>query len=161
MPRPLDQRGGPGTAGILRALAEKYQLHPLAVEDVLHLVQRPKAEDYPASGDQPGRLFIVARAVDPEGGRIRTEQVSFFLGRTTLLTFKKRPATSSTAIRHRIATRGSRIRENDASFLLYSLVDTVVDGYFPMLEKCSDQLEELEEELLSHPDQETSRKVQP
>ena len=144
---------------IVRDLAEKYQLHPLAVEDVFHLVQRPKAEDYPASGDQPGRLFVVARAVDPEGGRIRTEQVAFFLGRNTLLTFQEAPGDIFTAVRHRIATPGSRIRENDASFLLYSLVDTVVDGYFPILENYSDQLEDLEEELLSHPDQQTSRKV--
>jgi len=144
---------------VVRDLAEKYQLHPLAVEDVFHLVQRPKAEDYPASGDQPGRLFVVARAVDPEGGRIRTEQVAFFLGRNTLLTFQEAPGDIFTAVQHRIATRGSRIRENDASFLLYSLVDMIVDDYFPILENYSDQLEDLEEELLSHPDQQTSRKV--
>ncbi|HPM79273.1 MAG TPA: magnesium/cobalt transporter CorA [Candidatus Anammoximicrobium sp.] len=144
---------------IIRALAEKYQLHPLAVEDVFHLVQRPKAEDYPGSGDQPGRLFVVARAVDPENGRLRTEQVSFFLGRTTLLTFQEAPGDIFEAVRHRIAVRGSRIRENDASFLLYSLVDAVVDGYFPVLERYSDELEDLEDELLAHPDQGVSRKV--
>jgi magnesium transporter len=144
---------------IVRDLAEKYHLHPLAVEDVFHLVQRPKAEDYPASGDQPGRLFVVARAVDPEGGRIRSEQVTFFLGRNTLLTFQEAPGDIFTAVRHRIAARGSRIRDHDASFLLYSLVDMIVDDYFPILENYSDQLEDLEEELLSHPDQQTSRKV--
>ncbi len=144
---------------VVRDLAEKYQLHPLAVEDVFHRVQRPKAEDYPGSGEQPGRLFVVARAVDPAGGRVRTEQVAFFLGRNTLLTFQEAPGDIFDAVRHRIATRGSRIRENDASFLLYSLVDTVVDGYFPVLEDYSDQLEDLEEELLSRPDQGTSHKV--
>ncbi len=143
----------------IRALAEKYQLHPLAVDDVLHLVQRPKAEDYPGSGDQPGRLFVVARAVDPENAQQRTEQVSFFLGRTTLLTFQESPGDIFEAVRHRVATQGSRIRENDASFLLYSLVDTVVDGYFPMLEGYSDELEDLEDELLANPDQGMSRKV--
>lgn len=143
----------------IRALAEKYQLHPLAVDDVFHLVQRPKAEDYPASGDQPGRLFVVARAVDPEDGRVRTEQVSFFLGRTTLLTFQEAPGDIFEPVRHRIAVRSSRIRENDASFLMYSLLDAVVDGYFPVLEEYSDQLEDLEEEVLAHPDQWMSRRV--
>lgn len=150
---------GLGQVEIIRALAEKYQLHPLAVEDVLHLVQRPKAEDYPGSGDQPGRLFVVARAVDPENGRMRTEQVTFFLGRTTLLTFQEAPGDILAVVRHRIAVRGSRIREHDASFLLYSLLDAVVDGYFPELERYSDELDELEEELLVKPDQGVSRKV--
>lgn len=150
---------GLGRADVVRALAEKYQLHPLAVEDVLHLVQRPKAEDYPGSGDLPGRLFVVARAVDPADGQMRTEQVSFFLGRTTLLTFQEAPGDIFESVRRRIATSGSRIREHDASFLLYSLIDTVTDDYFPVLEKYSDELEDLEEEVLAHPDQGTSRKV--
>ena len=150
---------GLGQADVVRSLAEKYQLHPLAVEDVFHLVQRPKAEDYASSGDHPGRLFVVARAVDPEDGRVRTEQVCFFLGRTTLITFQEAPGDIFEPVRKRMATRGSRIRENDASFLLYSLVDTVVDGYFPVLERYSDDLEDLEEELLAHPDQRTSLKV--
>lgn len=144
---------------IIRALADKYQLHPLAVEDIVHLVQRPKAEDYPGSGDQPGRLFVVARAVDPEDGRVRTEQVAFFLGRTTLLTFQEEPGDIFEAVRNRIAARTSRAREHDASFLLYCLIDAVVDGYFPVLEQYSDLLDDVEEELLTHPNLETSRKL--
>ena len=81
---------------VIRALAVKYQLHPLAVEDVLHTVERPKAEDFPGSGDLPGRLFVVARAIDQRDGRLHSDQVSMFLGRTTLLTFQPRssPRTS-------------------------------------------------------------------
>lgn len=137
------------------ALGDKYQLHPLAVEDVLHTVQRPKVEDYAASEGQPGRLFIVARAIELQEDRLVSEQISFFLGRTTLLTFLARPSDALEPIRRRLQTRGSQLRENDASFLLYAILDGIVDSYFPMLERCDNRLDDLEEELLGKPTAET------
>lgn len=145
---------------VIRSLAEKYEIHPLAVEDVLHNVQRPKAEDYPGSGDHPGRLFVVARAIAADGVELRSEQVSIFLGRTTLLSFQERPGTIFASIRPRIETRGSRLRENDVSFLFYALVDGIVDGYFPVLERYSERLQNLDEEMLEQPDRATWHKVQ-
>jgi magnesium transporter len=144
---------------VIQAFAVKYQLHPLAVEDVLHTVERPKAEDFPGSADQPGRLFIVARAIDRREGRIGSEQVSMFLGRTTLLTLQDVPRPDLEPIRQRIRTAGSRLRQNDASFLLYVLLDGIVDGYFPLLERYSERLEDLEEELVSGPSQETLQQI--
>lgn len=145
--------------GVIHAVAQKYQLHPLAVEDMIRTVQRPKAEDYPASGEMPGRLFVVARSIEQSEDRLFTEQISLFLGRTTLLTFQEVPGDAFEPIRQRINARGSRLRQNDASFLLYSLVDAIVDSYFPILERCSERLEDLEEELLSRPTPETLQKV--
>ena len=144
---------------VIRAFAVKYQLHPLAVEDVLRKVERPKSEDFPGSGDQPGRLFVVARAIDQRDGRLHSEQVSMFLGRTTLLTFQAVQRSDTEPIRQRIRTAGSRLRENDASFLLYSLLDGIVDRYFPLLEAYSERLEDLEEELLDRPSQETLQQI--
>lgn len=144
---------------VIRAFAVKYQLHPLAIEDVLHTVERPKAEDFPASADQPGRLFVVARAIDQREGRLHSEQVSMFLGRTTLLTFQDVRRSDLEPIRQRIQIAGSRLRENDASFLLYVLLDGIVDRYFPLLEGYSERLEELEEELVGRPSQETLQQI--
>lgn len=144
---------------VIRAFAVKYQLHPLAVEDVLHTVERPKAEDFHGSGDQPGRLFVVARAIDQRDGRLHSDQVSMFLGRTTLLTFQDVHRTDLEPVRQRIRTKGSRLRENDVSFLLYVLLDGIVDGYFPLLEHYSERLEDLEEELLERPSQGTLQQV--
>ena len=150
---------GLGQMETIRAIAEKYQLHPLAIEDVVQTVQRPKAEDYPGSGDLPGRLFIVARSVESDGRQLRSEQISFFLGRTTLLTFQAVPGDAFDPIRHRIQTKGSRLRENDASFLLYALLDAIIDSYFPLLESYSERLEDLEEELLNQPSRHTLHKI--
>ena len=144
---------------VIRALAEKYQLHPLAIEDVLHTVQRPKVEDYPSSADQPGRLFVVARAVEQDERHPHFDQISFFLGRRTLLTFQQTVGDVFDPIRQRLQTAGSRLRQHDASFLLYALLDAIVDHYFPLLEHYSEQLEEVEEQLLGRPGQDTLQQV--
>ena len=136
---------GVGDPTILRALAEKYELHPLAVEDVVNRGQRPKAEDSPASAEPPGRLFVVVRLVDRVDGNLSTEQVSLFLGRDTVLSFRARGPEPFVPIVQRIETPNSRLRRSDASFLLYCLIDAVVDHSFPLLEEVSDGLEELEE----------------
>ncbi|MCU0478249.1 MAG: magnesium/cobalt transporter CorA [Chloroflexi bacterium] len=150
---------GLGNMDVIHAFAVKYQLHPLAIEDVLHRVQAPKAEDYPGSEDQPGRLFVVARTIEEHGGRLRSDQVSFFLGRTTLLTFHEAHAEDVEAVRARIRTPGSRLRQNDVSFLLYVLLDGIVDHLFPVLERYSERLEDVEEQLLARPSQETLQQI--
>jgi magnesium transporter len=144
---------------VIHAFAEKYGLHPLAIEDVLHQLERPKVEDFPGSADQPGRLFIVARSVDDRDGRLHSDQISLFLGRTTLITFQNEHRQDLEPIRQRIRTPGTRLRENDVSFLLYVLLDGIVDGWFPLLEKYSERLEELEEELLDRPTNETLQQI--
>ena len=143
----------------IRALAEKYQLHPLAIEDTLDGHQRPKADDYPASGDIPGRLFVVARRVNPTETGPRGEQVSFFLGRNTLLSFQASTCPAMDEIRRRIARPRSRLREHDVSFLFYALIDTVVDRFFPILEEISQRLETVEEAVLVRPDTENLQSV--
>ncbi len=137
--------------GTIRALAEKYQLHPLAIEDALDGYHRPKAEDYPGTGDLPGRLFVVARRARMLEGRLVGEQVSFFLGRNTLLSFQQTQCDAVDAVRRRCENPRSRLRENDVSFLLYSLLDAFVDRFFPILDETSAQLEEAEEEVLTRP----------
>jgi magnesium transporter len=146
---------GLGRMDVIQALAEKYGLHPLAVEDVVRALDRAKAEDYPGSGDQPGRLFVVARTIDQRDGRLHSDQISMFLGRTTLLTFQGEHRQDLGPIRQHLRVDGSPLRENDASFLLYTILDGIVDNYFPVLERSSERLAELEEEVLDRPTQET------
>ena len=143
----------------IRALAEKYQLHPLAIEDALDGQQRPKTEDYPGSGDLPGRLFVAARRVLIQDGVLHAEQASFFLGRHTLLSFQVSPCQAIDQVRHRIESPRSRLRQNDASFLLYALLDTIVDCFYPVLEDASGQLEELEDNVLDHPQPHTLQSI--
>jgi len=138
----------------IHALATKYNLHPLAIEDLLHVTQRPKIETFGGEeSDFQARLFIVTRLPRLMDGRLHHEQVSIFLGHNTVLTFQESRSSAWDPIRQRIKAKGSRLRSNDASFLAYSLLDVIVDSCFPILEHYSDRAEELEDLILerSHP----------
>jgi magnesium transporter len=136
----------------IHALATKYDLHPLAIEDMLHGRQRPKVESY--GGEESeflARLFMVTRMLRIQDDSLQHEQLSIFLGHNTVLTFQDTSGDKWEPIRQRIHAKGSRLRSNDASFLAYSLLDTVIDGCFPILEHFSDRAEELEALILERP----------
>ena len=136
---------------VVRGLAEKYHLHPLAIEDLLHVTHRPKVEAYEDDGNLQARLFIIARMLELTDGHLRSEQISIFLGRHTVLTFQESPGDVWDAVRQRAVTPGSRLRSNDASFLVHSLLDAIVDHCFPILEFYGDRLEDVEAEVLQRP----------
>ena len=144
--------------GLIRAIAEKYHLHPLAIEDVLHVPQRPKVQAYDGTDSYQARLFIVARQIEMQDGSIHGEQVSIFVGHRTVLTFQEDASDVFDPVRQRIRTAGSQLRRNDASFLAYSLLDAIVDWCFPILESFGDRLEDLEDEVLSRPRAARSRR---
>jgi magnesium transporter len=142
---------GLGDMAAVRGFAEKYHLHPLAVEDVLNVTHRPKVEAYADDGTMQARLFIVARMLELSNGHLHSEQISIFLGHRTVLTFQESPGDVWDGIRQRIQTSGSRLRINDASFLVHSLLDAIVDACFPILEFYGDRLEDVEAEVLASP----------
>jgi magnesium transporter len=148
----------------VKALAGKYELHPLAVEDLLTLPQRPKVDAYgegPSGlpGTHPARLFVVARMLQLIDGQLASEQISFFVGHRTLLTFQERPGDVWDPIRKRLNNAGSHLRRHDASFLLYALLDAIVDHCFPILESYGDRLEKLEEEVLAGAGQDVMARI--
>ncbi len=176
---------------LIQAMQAKYHLHPLAVEDVIHVPQRPKAEVYQAQaapgegaegsdgggggGGGGGRferqLFIVSRmlqlksvdqAGDVGGGgkeRVDAEQVSIFLGRQTVLTIQERPGDVFNPIRERVRTRGSKLRTHAADFLVYALLDAMVDHGYPILEHLATQLNELDAIVYDTKDVDFPRRV--
>jgi magnesium transporter len=150
---------GLGDLGVIRALSEKYHLHPLAIEDVLHIPQRPKVQAYEEDGDFQARLFVIIRELELREGLLHTEQVSIFVGHRTVLTFQETPGDVWDPVRTRIRTTGSQVRRADASFLAYSLIDAVVDNAFPILEQFGDRLEDLEDRVLQHPTHDTIQEI--
>jgi magnesium transporter len=135
----------------VQALARKYDLHPLVVEDMLQKTQRPKVEAYGGEDSEfMARLFIVTHALQIVDGSLKHEQVSIFLGHKTVMTFQEGHSAEWDCIRQRIKVKGSRLRNSDASFLAYSLLDAIVDSCFPILEAYGDRAEELEELILEH-----------
>ena len=138
---------GLGDASIFQALGEKYGLHPLALEDALHTGQRPKREPYEQ------HLFVVAQMVyrDTEL-QMCGEQVSMFLGHNFLVTIQEEVGTDVfDPVRARIRAGRGYIRKLGADYLCYALLDAIIDHCFPILEDLGDALEELEDEVLEHP----------
>jgi magnesium transporter len=139
---------GLGDVEALRVLGEKYNLHPLALEDVLHTGQRPKVEAY------EHHLFIVALMIyrDADDSRMCGEQVSFFLGPGLLITIQEDPkADVFDPVRVRIRGGRGYIRKLGPDYLAYALLDSIVDHMFPILECIGEALEELEDEMLDKP----------
>jgi magnesium transporter len=138
---------GTGDGEILRQLGEKYQLHPLALEDVLHTPQRPKMEPY------EHHLFIIAQMLyrEPEG-HICGEQVSLFLGRNLLISIQEDPEFDVfDPVRDRIRSGRGYIRKLGPDYLAYALLDAIIDHCYPILEIIGDALEALEDQILAKP----------
>jgi magnesium transporter len=146
--------------GVVHTLATKYELHPLAVEDLLNLHDRPKVEPYGGEGTGiRARLFIVARTLELTEGRLISKQISIFLGHNTVLTFRETPGSEWDHVRQRVRAAGSRLRHSDASFLVHSLLDAIVDTCFPILEHYEERMEEIESTLLEDPQRDSSQRI--
>ena len=130
-------------AGAIAALGDAFGLHPLVQEDLTHTSQRPKLEFY------DGYAFVVARMVHPASGAV--EQVSFVLGQGFLLSFQEQPGDVFDPVRERLGTGGSRVRGHGADYLLYALLNLLVDSLFATVERLGDAAEALEEAVLGDP----------
>ena len=132
---------------ILEQLGACLGLHTLVLEDILNTGQRPKMEDF---GDY---IYIVLKMLHPEdkNDEIAEEQLSLILGPSFVLSFQEREGDVLNAIRERIRNGRGRIRKMGADYLAYALLDSVVDNYFIVLEKLGEQIEFLEEELVTNP----------
>lgn len=147
---------GFGNEAMLHRLGKVFHLHPLVLEDMVNVPQRPKIEEY---GDQ---LLMIARMVTlkPSRDGFINEQVSLVLGKHYLLTVQEEPNFDSfTPVRDRIRTNRGTIREHRADYLAYTLLDAIFDGFFPVLEMYGEQIEDLENEVVTHPHPITLEKI--
>ena len=140
---------------LVAKLGECFSLHPLVVEDILNTDQRPKLEDY---GEY---LFIVFRAFSCNGGLcpMETEQISLILGPNYVISFQEKESTVFDKILERIRTGKGRTVKSGADYLAYSLLDTIVDNYFIVLEHLGERMEALEDTLVANPASQTLREI--
>ncbi len=141
---------GLGDADILQRLGSRFGLHPLALEDVVNLHQRPKVEAY------DDHLFIILRmpevrterAPGERSNRLETEQVALCLGAGFVITFQERTGDTFEPVRQRLRRAGGRIRTYGADYLAYALIDATIDAYFPIMEEYGERVEALENEVI-------------
>jgi len=162
---------GVGHAGTVEQIGRTFGLHPLALEDVVHVHQRAKVEAY------DGLLFIVARMVrivdrcDASAGDrhphsstpvpcLDTEQLSIFLGSNFVITFQEEGDEDCLEpLRERLRKNLGRLRHAGPDYLAYGILDAVTDGYFPVLEWYSDELDRVEDALDANYDPQELRRI--
>ncbi|MGB7250747.1 MAG: magnesium/cobalt transporter CorA [Phormidesmis sp.] len=147
---------GLGNSDVLHRLGKVFQLHPLILEDITSVSQRPKVESY---GDQ---LVIITRMVTclPSKKGYVAEQTSFVLGKNYLLSVQEEAVYDCLEpVRSRIEFDRGHIREMGVDYLTYCLLDAIVDGFFPVLQIYGERLEQLEDIVISKPSQKTLQSI--
>ena len=138
---------------IIKKVGEEFNLHSLVLEDIANTGQRPKIEDF------SDYVFTVLKMIQYTQEEIRTEQVSLLFGVDWVLSFQESSGDTFDAVRNRLRASESRIRKRGPDFLVYSLIDSIIDNYFVVLEKIGERIEEIEDELIYNPVPETLQKL--
>ena len=140
-------------AGEMAAMKEEFGLHALAIEDVMNGNQRPKIEEY------GNTLFCVLHTLElDDDGEVITGQVNVFAGPNFVLSVRHRAQQGFSDVRARCEREPELLREG-SGFVLYALMDSVVDRYAPVLETLSGEIEELEDRIFDKHDLAGSRAI--
>lgn len=140
---------------IIEKIGACFNIHPLTLEDILSSDQRPKMEDF------ENYLFIVMKTLcyDEKEDRIMPEQVSLIVSSGIVISFEESEADTFRPLIEQLRSEKSRIRKMGADYLAYSLLDSVVDNYFLVLERMGDSIESLEEEIAANASRETLHSI--
>ena len=132
---------------LIQEVGDHFELHPLVLEDILNTVLSPQYEDY------DDYLFITLKmmSVDTKHQSIEQEHISFILGKHYLISFQERKKDVFEPVRQRLEAYKGRIRKRGIDYLLYALIDVIVDNYYTITEEYGDQLSDLENDLIYHP----------
>ena len=128
--------------GELAVLQEEFALHELAIEDALKGHQRPKIEEYGSS------LFIVMHLIEPAGGELQAGEVDIFVGPQYIISVRRGAQLGFAEVRRRCEAEPELLQHGPA-YVLYALMDNIVDRYFPVLESLTAEIEEIEERIFS------------
>lgn len=130
----------------IEQIGQFYKLHPLVLEDIVHAEQRPKIEEY------QDYLYLVLRMIGvDESSQLKNEQISIVIQNNLIITIQEVPGDVFNPIRERLFKNNQKLRKSGADYLLYSILDAIVDNYFLVLEKLGDDLQTLELEILNEP----------
>ena len=148
---------GLSDTAMLEQIGTSFGLHPLVLEDILNTEQRSKLEDY------ADYLYVVLKTFGykKKGAveKIDSDQISLVLGKNFVLSFLETDGTQFQSVRERLRSGKGQIRKSGADFLIYSLIDAIVDSYFVILERLDERTETLEMELIAHPQPSTLHSI--
>lgn len=134
--------------GLMEKIGQDFNIHKLVLEDILDIRQRPKFEAY-----QDG-IFLTAKALslDEAKEKIIQEHVSIYFSQQFLFSFQEDNDDLFARVRERMKIPGAKLRQRKTDYLAYALLDTIVDGYYVVLDYLEDQTEDLEKRIQENPD---------
>ena len=141
---------------IIEKIGKYFDVHPLLLEDILNTEQRPKMEDF------DDYIFIVLRMLECKNEKnwiLTSEQMSLIIGKNFVISFQESEGDIFDPVRDRIRNGKGKIRKMGPDFLAYSLMDAIVDGYFIILEKLGEKIEDIEDELMTNPTPKTLKVI--
>ncbi|HLS27426.1 MAG TPA: magnesium and cobalt transport protein CorA, partial [Opitutales bacterium] len=138
---------------VIDAVCKHFGVHTLLAEDVIHIYQRPKLEVF------EDHMIIIARQLLVADDKLKNEQISFFLFEDTLITFQEAAGDVFDPVRKRLEKNSGRFRTYQADYLLYALLDSIVDHIFPILEAYGNAMDEMEVEILENPSARSQQKL--
>lgn len=143
---------GLGSGEVIKWLGETFNIHPLALEDIIHLHQRAKFEQYDEN------FFFVAHMIECKDS-ISTEQVSMYVGKGFVVTFQEGPIDATRPVLDRLRRGRGALRSHGADYLTYAIIDSIIDAYYPALEMFGERLENIEDQILRAPSKKVVAKV--
>jgi magnesium transporter len=131
---------------LIEHIGQYFNVHPLAVEDILNTSQRPKWDDY------PNGIFLIIRALrfHKDSDEFISEQVAFYLEKQVLLTFQEDADDLFKVVRERLMRGQGRLRNKETDFLVYTLIDSIVDDYIIILEQLEEEIQSLEIQIMTN-----------
>lgn len=145
---------GLGDLEIIKQIGDAFSIHPLVLEDISNPTQRPKAEHY------DNYSFLVLRAYTAKSqNEIESEQVSIILGHNFLITIQEKEGDAFAPLSKKLRNPNSRLRSSTPDYLAYSVLDSIVDGYFSVLEVFGANLEKIETIIVESPNQKSLKRL--
>jgi magnesium transporter len=140
---------------LVEKIGTHFGIHPLVLEDIVGVGQRPKMEDF------EDYIFFIVRMLSyaEAKGEIESEQVSLILGKNFVISFQEREGDVFEPVRERIRSQKARIIKHGSDYLAYALLDVVIDNYFSILERVGDRVETMDDEIVDNPVPETLAEI--
>jgi len=140
---------------IINAIGKCFQFHPLLIEDIVDVEQRPKIEDF------GNYVFVVLKMLtyDEKERSVKIEHVAIIVGHNFVLSFQEDVGDVFDHIRQVIRDGKGKTRKNGADYLLYKLIDAIIDNYFVILERLGEEIEDLEGEVVVNPTPKTLQEI--
>jgi len=141
---------------LMEEIGKEFEIHPIILEDLVNTEQRPRADE------QDDYLSVVMKALsyNPRKRTIHDEHIGIVLGKNFVISFQEKKADTFESVRENLRKNKGRIRKMGADYLAYVLIDTVIDGYFVVLDKIGEKIEDAEEELVDDPSERTLHAIQ-